>query len=963
VAVKPKKAQPDHAYNIPRLNKIFFWSSLAALLSIVWWVVDVDYDKPWKRYQREFRSLSAEKVQTMLEREQNRLGRGRRKQQLDELQAQLTTAQDGLRRKRVEQEEARARLGDAEKRYYVADQANRFARAVYDAYRYEFETLREHVEAGEADHSQLEPAEERLHELDLERQSTLSEFQEADTERARVQSELAALTAAVDEAESGMATLEAEKTRLENQLENLKGGLVTTVRNSPMLDFISPNIKIQQVVVDDLRFDVNFQTIPRVDRCHTCHQGIAQEGWEDAEQPFRSHPNLDLFLTSRSPHPIEQFGCSVCHSGWDRSVDFTLAAHYPRNAEQAEEWRQKYDWHTLHRWDHPMLPRQYSESACYKCHKDEVYLAGAPTLNMGREVFERNGCWGCHKVEGQIGPKVGPSLRSLAAKSDRDWVRRWVEDPWSFRPTTAMPRIFNLSNTSDEQSLARNDVEVAAITEYLFEKSEARRVGRIPFGLRGDALNGEQLVNTVGCKACHLVGTPQGDIDAVGTRQRFGPNLIGLSEKTTADWVYAWIQDPKHWNPETRMPDLRLSNQEAADITAYLMELPAAEGFGSESLPPVDPQLRDEVTLEYLQNQMSKRVAAETIATMSDDDKMLFLGEQLIGRYGCYACHDIPGFETAEPIGVELTTEGSKIITRFDFGLVHEVPHTRWDWIETKLHEPRIWDRGKVKSPQEKLRMPKFNLSDEQITAVTTFVLGLVKDEIPATKRKMYDAHEQARNEGMHLVANSNCIGCHQLMDFGGDFAQLVDDPSKAPPLLTPTGAKVQPEWLIAFLHAPTTIRPWLDVRMPSFHFERERITELVSMFQGIARVDERYPFLDTASITPESLRRGRALFGQRGTSNYAASLKCNSCHPSGDVLPESPPTQWGPDLNMARERLRPEWVPHWLRNPQAVQPGTRMPNFFYDEDTPLVENPEQDIFDLRNFLWSLGDAGQVSWR
>ena len=113
--MKPKKAQPDHAYNIPRLNKIFFWSSLAALLSIVWWVVDVDYDKPWKRYQREFRSLSAEKVQTMLEREQNRLGRGRRKQQLDELQAQLTTAQDGLRRKRVEQEEARARLGDAEK--------------------------------------------------------------------------------------------------------------------------------------------------------------------------------------------------------------------------------------------------------------------------------------------------------------------------------------------------------------------------------------------------------------------------------------------------------------------------------------------------------------------------------------------------------------------------------------------------------------------------------------------------------------------------------------------------------------------------------------------------------------------------------------------------------------------------------------------------------------------------------
>jgi mono/diheme cytochrome c family protein len=960
--VKPKKPVPDHAYNIPRLNKIFFWSSLASLLTIVWWVVDVDYDKPWKDYQRQFRALQEQRVRDGIERENNRLGRGRRKQQMEQLTSQLTEAEGELRQQRADLEATQAQLAEAQKNYYSADQDNRFARAVYDAFRYEFEVVREEVEAGHAPHSKLADAEKRLHELDENRIATLLAFEEAATAQDQAQAALDALQAKLTEAETGLAQLNTEKTRLENQLTTLETNFVNVTRNVPMLDFIAPNIKIDQIVIEDLRFDVNFETIPRVDRCRTCHQAIDKEGWEDAEQPFRSHSNLDLVLSSRSPHPVGDVGCSVCHSGWDRSVEFTLAAHTPQNEEQAHEWEEKHDWHELHRWDYPMPPLQYTESSCYKCHKEEIHLRGATRLNRGREIFERIGCWGCHKVEGRVGPKVGPSLRALASKTDKDWVRRWVEDPWSFRPTTAMPRIFNLSNTNGPEDLARNDVEVAAITEYLFEKSERKLVRAMP-SLFGDVTRGQNLVDAIGCKACHLVGAPDDGIESVGIRQRFGPNLMGLAHKTKPDWVYAWIKDPKHWNPDSRMPNLRLTNQEAADITAFLMTLDAPAGFGDEALPRVDAALRNAVTLEYLANNLSHREAETRLASMSEREKMVFLGEKLISRYGCYACHDIPGFESAEPIGVELTTEGSKIITRFDFGLVHELPHTKWGWIEQKLKEPRIFDRGKVKLPQEKLRMPHFNLTAEQRTAVTTYVLGMVKDEIPASKRKVYDAHEVARNRGMRIVADQNCIGCHQLEEFGGDFTQFVDDPSLAPPLLTPTGAKVQPEWLIDFIHAPTTIRPWLEVRMPTFEFEREEISALVSMFQGISRVEERYPFIDEASVTAASSGRGRNLFGQKGTDSYARSLKCNSCHPSGSVLPESEPTQWGPDLNMARTRLRPEWVPAWLKNPQAIQPGTRMPNFFYDEDTPLTENPDQDMLDLRNYLWSLGGDRRVSGR
>ena len=68
--------------------------------------------------------------------------------------------------------------------------------------------------------------------------------------------------------------------------------------------------------------------------------------------------------------------------------------------------------------------------------------------------------------------------------------------------------------------------------------------------------------------------------------------------------------------------------------------------------------------------------------------KEVYAGEKLIAHYGCYACHKIPGFEDAKPIGTELTEEGSKAVHRLDFGFVH-LAHTREDWFQTKLAQRR----------------------------------------------------------------------------------------------------------------------------------------------------------------------------------------------------------------------------------------------------------------------------------
>jgi cytochrome c1 len=52
-----------------------------------------------------------------------------------------------------------------------------------------------------------------------------------------------------------------------------------------------------------------------------------------------------------------------------------------------------------------------------------------------------------------------------------------------------------------------------------------------------------------------------------------GPQLAGTGSKTAVNWLYAWLKDPKQYHPKTKMPNLRLSDQEAADVATYLAGL------------------------------------------------------------------------------------------------------------------------------------------------------------------------------------------------------------------------------------------------------------------------------------------------------------------------------------------------------------------------------------------------------
>lgn len=79
-----------------------------------------------------------------------------------------------------------------------------------------------------------------------------------------------------------------------------------------------------------------------------------------------------------------------------------------------------------------------------------------------------------------------------------------------------------------------------------------------------------------------------------------------------------------------------------------------------------------------------------------------------------------------------------------------------------------------------------------------------------------------------------------------------------------------------------------------------------------------------------------------------------------------------GPNLKDVRLKLRKEWIPEWLKDPQAFRPGTKMPTFWYlsgasgkeaEDRGNIVPAPVQD--DERKaiaaFLWQSAYEGRVA--
>jgi mono/diheme cytochrome c family protein len=386
-----------------------------------------------------------------------------------------------------------------------------------------------------------------------------------------------------------------------------------------------------------------------------------------------------------------------------------------------------------------------------------------PSPELGERIVLSRGCLACHRIGelGESGLFGGGDLTKLFEKRPADFFVRWLQDPAAINRHHRMPMFtFNADEISSLSLWANEQVP---------HKPEAQARE-----MRSDVIKeGQKLVASFHCAACHSMQR-EGDAPAEPANQK--PLSVA------SEWMRSCAGEPHR---ERMQPGYHLPAEDAAALRAY-----------SSADRPSETKLAQQAR-----------------------------GRDLLVQLNCLACHQREGVSRAANAVPRSLQDKLVSVAEAHTDLAPLVPAMTppaLNSVGDKLLDAALADSIHRKGPPHRpyllVQMPKFDLSSEQLAALTDYFVAA--DRIPDRGAGFQPAKDDTAGQrptpqalaaaGPRLVTTDGlaCTSCHQV----GSVL-----PSKAPlnargPDMSMLGKRIRREWFDRWCNNPARIVPRMEM-------------------------------------------------------------------------------------------------------------------------------------------------------
>jgi mono/diheme cytochrome c family protein len=197
-------------------------------------------------------------------------------------------------------------------------------------------------------------------------------------------------------------------------------------------------------------------------------------------------------------------------------------------------------------------------------------------LRRGRELFLEHRCIKCHgdwRAAPLPVPELGmdaPLLDGIGARRNYEWLAKWIVDPKAERPSARMPQALHGPKAKENAEAAA--AYLASLKTggevTLAESATPKREGEPPTA---------PLFERLHCNGCHVVGN-EAETNKI--------SLNHVARKFPTEKLVEFLRKPEAHYASIRMPNFRLTSQEAKELAEFLTkdaEKPAAESAKSDA--------------------------------------------------------------------------------------------------------------------------------------------------------------------------------------------------------------------------------------------------------------------------------------------------------------------------------------------------------------------------------------------